>query len=672
MKCVIIATPAHRPAAAHSHTATALQAVITRRLLPVVMLLLTVMTASAQTVKDEETLHVDFDGWFSTLVNNRKLYNRYNDSIFLIHDHDRWVEFFHTRAALNHDIYQSNKLCLDSLRQVITLPQAKNDARLYSDFIKSFFSKYINQNRSDPFLMLELCDLIDTLQVNRPDSLRFTNYLNTWRGSAYYHIWNMTHDDELLQKSYACYQRCVTDDAKRYPAYQSNYLNAMLQLCAYVWAQKKVETVDDLRERIKLARRYVAKHGNELSRKGYKITELKRRLNNADESMVRNIFLVDRTTIKKKSIDKLMYNLVQRNLRKPSLDNSSYLRTLIMQTNLKQITAKEALNRYRPRYRASMESLRNRRLDPQEFSLHLMPYYSLFYLNDLADIPYSAKRRNVLRMCRDIEMAFRHRSDRQSVTTFVNNLNVFVTYDRILSYLKPRERLAFLNKLSVSTHVTTYAHSVHVSEIAMVLMESLVDNQPQLLVGYLGCKTEGSVKRHKRRFVEFVREAALYHDLGKNTIIPVVDNDYRPLTDQEFKIVKRHPEMGLKYLALDPKLAKYHDTTLGHHKWYNGKGGYPADFDNTRSPYRIMIDIITLSDCMQAATERVGRNYKDGKTFDAVMGEMRRDAGTRYNPDLVSHIDAHPGLAQKLNHLLEDGWMDIYYNIYSQYFVRNR
>ena len=112
MKCVIIATPAHCPATAHSHTATALLAVITRRLLPVVMLLLTVMTASAQTVKDEDTLHVDFDGWFSTLVNNRKLYNRYNDSIFLIHDHDRWVEFFHTRAALNHDIYQSNKLCL--------------------------------------------------------------------------------------------------------------------------------------------------------------------------------------------------------------------------------------------------------------------------------------------------------------------------------------------------------------------------------------------------------------------------------------------------------------------------------------------------------------------------------------------------------------------------------
>ena len=62
MKCVIIATPIHRPAAVYSHTAIALLAAITRRFLPIVMLLLTVMTAAAQTVKDEETLHVDFDG----------------------------------------------------------------------------------------------------------------------------------------------------------------------------------------------------------------------------------------------------------------------------------------------------------------------------------------------------------------------------------------------------------------------------------------------------------------------------------------------------------------------------------------------------------------------------------------------------------------------------------
>ena len=84
----------------------------------------------------------------------------------------------------------------------------------------------------------------------------------------------------------------------------------------------------------------------------------------------------------------------------------------------------------------------------------------------------------------------------------------------------------------------------------------------------------------------------------------------------------------------------------------------------------MLIDIITLSDCMQAATEHVGRNYKGEKNFDTVMAEFRRDAGTRYNPDLVKHIDANPQLALQLNDLLDDGWVEIYYNIYSQYFVK--
>lgn len=91
-------------------------------------------------------------------------------------------------------------------------------------------------------------------------------------------------------------------------------------------------------------------------------------------------------------------------------------------------------------------------------------------------------------------------------------------------------------------------------------------------------------------------------------------------------------------------------------------------FDNTKSPQRILIDIVTLSDCLQAATERVGRNYKGDKTFDTVMGEFRRDAGVRYNPDLVNLIDEHPDLAKKLAGLIEGGWAEIYYNIYSQYF----
>ena len=251
--------------------------------------------------------------------------------------------------------------------------------------------------------------------------------------------------------------------------------------------------------------------------------------------------------------------------------------------------------------------------------------------------------------------------------SYIRNMNTLVLYDRITKYLKPKERVRFLNSLCVATQVTTYAHSAHVAKIAETLMRGILQYQPAMLKGQLGCKSESDVKRNKKKFIDYIHGAAMYHDIGKNSIISVVNNDYRPLTEDERKIITLHPELGLKFLELSPELEKYHDTTLGHHKWYNGKGGYPASFDNTQSPVRLMIDIVTLSDCLQAATERIGRNYKGDKTFDTVMKEFRAEAGTRYNPDLVAFIDAHPDVADKLSNLIEDGWVEIYYNIYKQF-----
>ena len=49
------------------------------------------------------------------------------------------------------------------------------------------------------------------------------------------------------------------------------------------------------------------------------------------------------------------------------------------------------------------------------------------------------------------------------------------------------------------------------------------------------------------------------------------------------------------------------------------------------------------------------------------MEEFRRDAGTRYNPDLVNFIDSHKDVARDLAALIDEGWVDIYYSIYSKF-----
>mgnify|MGYP007103139682 CR=1 FL=1 len=54
----------------------------------------------------------------------------------------------------------------------------------------------------------------------------------------------------------------------------------------------------------------------------------------------------------------------------------------------------------------------------------------------------------------------------------------------------------------------------------------------------------------------------------------------------------------------------------------DGKIGYPADFDNTRSNVRFLIEILHISDCLDAATDFVGRSYKNAKKLEQVAEEF--------------------------------------------------
>lgn len=294
-------------------------------------------------------------------------------------------------------------------------------------------------------------------------------------------------------------------------------------------------------------------------------------------------------------------------------------------------------------------------------------YTNLAFIVDTARVSTNYKKKHVKMFCEDIIRMFRHRKDQQNSTQYNQTLENVSTYPRLIKYLSDEERIGFVMELNVATQITTYAHSTHVARLAEAMMKAIIRHQRELLVGKLGITSKWQVRLHQRQLIHFIIHAALCHDIGKNSIVSVVNNDYRQLSDEERSIIRMHPRMGLKYLKISQKLKFYYDITLGHHKWYNGKGGYPNDFDNTQSPYRFMIDIITLCDCMQAATERVGRNYKQEKSFEKVMGELREGAGTRYNPDLVKLIDDIPELYKELERIAIYGWPDIYYEIYKNY-----
>ena len=642
-----------------------------RQIFVIVLLWLVGIPGFCQTpMRSDSTEIPDFEKCFRLLEENHRVYNQYNDSIFLFRDHVAWTNFFKRRALKNTQLFLANKEIISTVFDYFRQDREKIPTKAYRLLYEGLQFLYLEE-KIDPFLGNDLCDiLLDFYRSGRcPEQQNFAGWVDRIKGEFLYHIYTLGKDSDALKQSYMYLKRAINEDRYYSPNPKESWLLALENLTITNWLNYKMQTVEEYYAYVAEFRRLqqLPLTFQLMSQKTYE--RLKQQAANADERLVRNVYLADTTIMEKQHADSLMQEIIARNLAKPHLSELTYSRTLMMQVLIGQFTAKEVRKSARKRYRQEFrKKIDNQRFDHIELQNVLLPYVNYFYLNDLADISFRRKRAAVKQMYEDIITIYHHRLDQQTDNSYVKYLNFFATYPRAIKYLKEEERIRYLNELNVATQVTTYAHSVNVAMIARELMEGILEYQPELLKGALGKIRHGKVLLNSKKCLDFIYEAAFYHDIGKNGIISTVNNDYRPLTDEEYAIIKTHPALGAELLKIAPSLyEKYHDTTLGHHKWYNGKGGYPEDFDNTKSPKRILIDIITLSDCMQAATERIGRNYKEGKTFDMVMEEFRKGAGTKYNPDLVKFIDTHDDVARDLAVLINDAWVDIYFNIYNKF-----
>ena len=624
-------------------------------------------SASKQTIPD-------FKFIFDKLSQNRITYNRYNDSIFRIHDHDQWVKFFMARSQKNHQIYHENERLLNSIADyfepdmVDTTKECVLPDAAYDSLDKNFFHNYAYA-LTDPFITNRIMDILIRNLRNRPDRNYYFLRAMSWKGSSHYQIWKLDRDVETLKKAYDCIAYVADSAHCHTPEELGLYGYALQDLCLSAWTLNHIQPLKKLKERYEkleiLARNHTA---DELE-----VPEKRRQLwinsiKNRDLEIVRGIYLTNPDLIEKEEGDALVKRVIRQYPDTVGLSITSKLNLIVMKVRTGEIRTRTALREAKEIYETLIKPLTKQEvLGVGTFNSLMNHYTNLAFIVDTARVSANYKKEHVRMFCEDIIRMFRHRKDQQNSTQYNQTLELVSTNPRLIKYLNDKDRIGFVMELNVATQVTTYAHSTHVARLTEALMKGIIRHRKQLLVGKLGITSKWQVRLHQSQLIHFITRAALCHDIGKNSIVSVVNNDYRQLCDEERRIIRMHPRMGLKYLKISQKLKHYHDTTLGHHKWYNGKGGYPSDFDNTKSPYRFMIDIITLCDCMQAATERVGRNYKQEKSFEKVMEELREGAGTRYNPDLVKLIDDVPELYKELEMIAIYGWPDIYYEIYKNY-----
>jgi diguanylate cyclase (GGDEF)-like protein len=124
---------------------------------------------------------------------------------------------------------------------------------------------------------------------------------------------------------------------------------------------------------------------------------------------------------------------------------------------------------------------------------------------------------------------------------------------------------------------------------------------------------------------------ALFHDIGKIGIPTEILQKPGPLTDEEFEIVKEHPELGEKILAPIERLEDVRPIVRACHERWDGLG-YPDGKSGTDIP--VEARVVLVCDAFHAMV--TDRPYRDRLPHEEAVRRLRESAGTQFDPTTVS------------------------------------
>lgn len=126
-----------------------------------------------------------------------------------------------------------------------------------------------------------------------------------------------------------------------------------------------------------------------------------------------------------------------------------------------------------------------------------------------------------------------------------------------------------------------------------------------------------------------IEYAALMHDVGKLAVPEAILNKASSLTEEEWKIMKTHPMVGVKMLSPISSFEPIVPWIKYHHERIDGGGYYGLKGKEIPLEARI----ICLADSYSAITMK--RAYKDAKTYDEAIDILKDCAGTQFDTLLV-------------------------------------
>lgn len=144
------------------------------------------------------------------------------------------------------------------------------------------------------------------------------------------------------------------------------------------------------------------------------------------------------------------------------------------------------------------------------------------------------------------------------------------------------------------------------------------------------CQSIGRAMGFCEDQIKDIKLAGALHDIGKIVVPPELLNKSGKLTDEEIKLMKRHPETGYHILKSVDDYRGLAEDVLCHHENWDGTG-YPQGLKGNQIPLNARI--IAVADAFEAIT--APRPYQQTKNQDEAIAELKRCAGSQFDPEIV-------------------------------------
>ncbi|HVF51835.1 MAG TPA: HD domain-containing phosphohydrolase [Pyrinomonadaceae bacterium] len=133
--------------------------------------------------------------------------------------------------------------------------------------------------------------------------------------------------------------------------------------------------------------------------------------------------------------------------------------------------------------------------------------------------------------------------------------------------------------------------------------------------------------------LEKLRISALLHDVGKISIDDAILKKPAALTDEEYEIMKQHPQKGFKIMSQIPAMRDFLPGMYMHHEMMDGRG-YPQGLSGDEIPTQARI--VSVADTFDAMT--TDRPYQRGMKIEEALERIKTFVGTRYDKRVVAAL----------------------------------